>query len=92
MTTIFDGFLLSREAVLCVPTCSFREHIIRDLHDLSGLFVLDKTIALVKQDHYWPRVWRDMAEFFFRCHIFLFSKRQSRNNGLYTPLPVPSAP
>ncbi|GJT18787.1 RNA-directed DNA polymerase [Tanacetum coccineum] len=88
-----DGYLF-KGAWLCIPLCSLREAIILDGHagGLAGHFGRDKTLALLQEQFYWPKMERDvnrLLERFRTCHI---AKTHSSNAGLYTPLFVPVAP
>ncbi|XP_027343128.1 uncharacterized protein LOC113855696 [Abrus precatorius] len=70
------------------------EAIIWEAHDggLAGYFGRDKTIALIKENFYWPRLERDVIGHIQRCRICHLAKSTSQNTGLYLPLPVPVAP
>ncbi|GKA30183.1 RNA-directed DNA polymerase [Tanacetum coccineum] len=59
---------------------------------LAVHFGRDKTLALLREQFYWPKMERDVNRLFERwraCHI---AKTHSSNAGLYTPLFVPVAP
>ena len=88
-----EGFLFRGKA-LCIPQCSLREAILWEAHDggLAGHFGRDKTVALVKESFYWPKVERDVNRHIQRCRICHLAKTKSQNTGLYLPLPVPEAP
>lgn len=88
-----EGFLF-KEKTLCIPQCSLREAIIWESHDggLAGHFGRDKTVALVKETFYWPRMERDINRHIQRCRICHLAKSKRQNTGLYMPLPVPESP
>ena len=71
-----------------------REKIIQEFHSgsLAGHFGKDKTIALVEDKYYWPKLKRDIAKYVARCRIYQVAKDHSQNTGLYTPLPIPTEP
>lgn len=79
---------------MCIPDCSLRLEIIRETHEggLSGHFGRDKTIALLKDRFFWPKMMKDVIHYILRCRTCHLAKLTSHNTGLYTPLPVPSAP
>ncbi|EOY16837.1 Uncharacterized protein TCM_035725 [Theobroma cacao] len=79
---------------LCIPKGSLREQIIRELHGngLGGHFGRDKTLAMVADRYYWPKMRRDVERLVKRCPACLFGKGSAQNTGLYVPLPEPDAP
>ena len=88
-----QGFLF-KDNVLCIPNCSLRESIIWEAHDggLAGHFGRDKTVALIKENFYWPKLEKDVVRHIQRCRICHLAKTKGQNTGLYLPLPVPAAP
>jgi hypothetical protein len=88
-----DGFLF-KGVLLCIPKCSLREYIIKELHSggLGGHFGRDKTVGLVKEKYFWPTIYRDVTHYVKRCRICQTCKGQSQNTGAYTPLPPPKSP
>ncbi|PRQ47216.1 putative nucleotidyltransferase, Ribonuclease H [Rosa chinensis] len=88
-----EGYLFKGNR-LCIPEGSLRENIITETHagGLAGHFGRDKTLSLVKEHFYWPRLERDVARHVERCRTCHMAKSQGQNTGLYTPLPVPTAP
>jgi hypothetical protein len=59
---------------------------------LAGHFGRDKTLALVQENFFWPKLAHDVECFVKSCRICQIAKSHSKNTGLYTPLPVPKAP
>lgn len=90
---IQEGFLY-KGTQLCVPQGSLREAIIREAHGggLAGHFGRDKTLALVKENFYWPNLVKDVGKIVERCEICKRAKTHGSNAGLYMPLPIPTAP
>ncbi|GJY44978.1 putative CCCH-type zinc finger family protein [Tanacetum coccineum] len=88
-----DGYLF-KGARLCIPLCSLREAIILEGHagGLAGHFGRDKTLALLREQFYWPKMERDVNRLLERCRTCHIAKTHSSNAGLYTPLSVPVAP
>ncbi|GJV49786.1 RNA-directed DNA polymerase [Tanacetum coccineum] len=87
-----DGYLF-KGARLCIPLCSLRKVIILEGHagGLTGHFGRDKTLALLREQFYWPKMERDVNRLLERCTCHI-AKTYSSNAGLYTPLFVPVAP
>ena len=88
--TIHEGFLF-RGVQLCIPKCSVRDLIIKEIHN-EGHRGRDKSVELLLKQYFWPHARRDMERFVKRCHICQVSKGTATNAGLYMPLPVPDAP
>ncbi|GJR20752.1 RNA-directed DNA polymerase [Tanacetum coccineum] len=67
-----DGYLF-KGARLCIPICSLREAIILEGHagGLAGHFGRDKTLDLLCEQYYWPKMERDVNRLLKRCHISL---------------------
>ncbi|GKC45128.1 RNA-directed DNA polymerase, partial [Tanacetum coccineum] len=79
---------------LYIPLCSLREAIILEGHagGLAGHFGRDKTLALLCEQFYWPKMERDVNRLLERCRTCYIAKTHSSNAGLYTPLSIPVAP
>ncbi|XP_054816913.1 uncharacterized protein LOC129316515 [Prosopis cineraria] len=76
------------------PQGSLREAIIWKAYDggLAGHFGRDKTVNLVKENFYWPRLKRDANRHIQRYRIYHLAKSKGQNTGLYMPLPIPEGP
>ena len=63
-----DGYLFKGKQ-LCIPVGSMRKNIIWEFHcsGMVGHFGKDKTIALVADMYYWPKMKRDITRFVERC-------------------------
>ena len=88
-----EGFLL-RENKLCVPNCSMRDLLVRESHGggLMGHFGIAKTLAMLQKHFFWPHMKRDVERIVGRCVTCKQAKSKVSPNGLYTPLPISSAP
>ncbi|GJS16698.1 RNA-directed DNA polymerase [Tanacetum coccineum] len=89
-----DNGPLFKGTRLCIPLCSLREAIILEGHagGLAGHFGRDKTLALLREQFYWPKMERDVNRLLERCRTCHIAKTHSSNAGLYTPLYVPVSP
>ncbi|KAH9322743.1 hypothetical protein KI387_017382, partial [Taxus chinensis] len=58
---LHDGYLF-KGCQLCIPVGFMRENIVKELDSggLVGHFGKDKTIALVAEKYYWPKLKRDV--------------------------------
>ncbi|GJU25722.1 RNA-directed DNA polymerase [Tanacetum coccineum] len=59
---------------------------------LASHFGRDKTLALLCEQFYWPKMERDVNRLLERCRTCHIAKTHSSNAGLYTPFSVPVAP
>ncbi|GKV26633.1 hypothetical protein SLEP1_g35898 [Rubroshorea leprosula] len=77
---------------LCVPCCSLRDSIIWEAHNggLAGHFGRDKTLALAKENFYWPKLEQNVIRHIQRCKVC--HQAETQNTGLYLPLPIPTSP
>uniref|UniRef100_A0A6N2MUI5 Integrase catalytic domain-containing protein n=1 Tax=Salix viminalis TaxID=40686 RepID=A0A6N2MUI5_SALVM len=89
---LHEGYLFKNNC-LCIPECSLREIIVQEAHGggLGGHFGRDKTLALVQENFYWPKMVKDVTRHVERCGTCHRAKSHAQNTGLYTPLPVPAA-
>ena len=90
---LHDEYLIKNNR-LCIPECSLREAIIIEAHGggLGGHFGRDKTVSLVEENLYWPKMVKDATRHVERCRTCHLAKSHAQNTRLYTPLPVPTAP
>nr|GEU88922.1 transposon Ty3-I Gag-Pol polyprotein [Tanacetum cinerariifolium] len=60
-----DGYSF-KHARLCIPRCSLREAIVLEAHagGLACHFGRGKTLALLREEFYWPKMERDVNRFF----------------------------
>ena len=82
---LHDNFLFWGSQ-LYLPNCSLRDHIIMGLH-ASGLaphFERYKTIAMVEESYYWPKLQHDVAKFVKRCRTCKIAKGQAKNISFNT--------
>ena len=65
-----DAFLYKGKQ-FCVPQGSIWELIIRESHGggLTGHFGQDKTLQLVQENFYWPKIVRDVRKIVRGCSI-----------------------
>ena len=82
-----------RKNKLCVPICSLRELIVREAHGggLMGHFGIAKTLGVIQEHLYWPRLKRDVERICSRYVTCKQDKSRIQSHGLYTPPPIPSA-
>ncbi|PKU85105.1 hypothetical protein MA16_Dca018219 [Dendrobium catenatum] len=59
---------------------------------MAGHFGRDKTLALLKENFFWPTIKRDVERYIRSCRTCRVAKTQGTNAGLYMPLPVPDTP
>ncbi|GKC06371.1 RNA-directed DNA polymerase [Tanacetum coccineum] len=59
---------------------------------LAGHFGRDKTLSLLREQFYWPKMERDVNRHLERCRTCHIAKTHSSNAGFYTPLSVPVDP
>ena len=88
--TLVDGFIFNNNR-LCVPDCSWRLQIIKELHG-EGHIGRDRTLKLVTDSYFWPTLRRDVERFVRRCVTCQQGKGNASNAGLYLPLPIPTQP
>jgi len=90
---LMDGYLF-KENRLFVPASSLRELIVREAHGggLMGHFGVAKTLEVLHEHFYWPKMKRDVQRICEQCIACRKAKSRAQPHGLYTPLPVPTEP
>jgi len=88
-----EGYLF-KEGKICIPQGSQRKLLVQETHEggLMGHFGVEKTLGLLKEKFFWPHMRKDVQRHCNRCISCLQSKSKAMPHGLYTPLPVASAP
>ncbi|KAK1631605.1 hypothetical protein QYE76_005920 [Lolium multiflorum] len=82
-----------------LATC-FRTRYPQDFHHceeshaggLMGHFGHEKTLLMLADHFYWPKMRRDVDRYVKRCITCNKSKSKLKPHGLYTPLPAPTTP
>ncbi|KAK1682128.1 hypothetical protein QYE76_042976 [Lolium multiflorum] len=82
-----------------LATC-FRRRYPQDYHHceeshaggLMGHFGREKTLLMLADHFYWPKMRRDVDRYVKRCITCNKSKSKLKPHGLYTPLPAPTTP
>jgi hypothetical protein len=79
---------------LCVLESSVRLLLLQESHagGLAGHFGREKTLLMLADQFYWPRMRRDMDPYVKRCIICNTSRSKLKPHNLCTPLPVPTTP
>ena len=90
---IHDGYLF-RANKLCIPESSLRLFLVQESHagGLMGHFGREKTLLMLADHFYWPKMRRDVYRFVSRCITCHKSKSKLKPHGLYTPLSAPTTP
>ncbi|XP_071933133.1 uncharacterized protein [Coffea arabica] len=88
-----QGFLYYK-GKLCIPLCSMRLLLVREAlgGGLMGHFGVAKTLSILQEHFYWPRMKRDVERHTQRCVTCHQEKSKVHPYGLYTPLPIPHEP
>ncbi|XP_071933758.1 uncharacterized protein [Coffea arabica] len=90
---ISQGFLYYKDK-LCIPKSSMRTLLVRESHGggLMGHFGIAKTLMILQEHFFWPRMRSDMERHIERCVTCHQAKSKVHPYGLYTPLPIPHEP
>jgi hypothetical protein len=84
------GYLF-KKSCLCVPLSSMHELLVREAHGgrLMGHFGVLKTLDVLHEYFYWPKMKKDVQRIFVKCITCRKAKSRTQPHGLYIPLPVP---
>jgi hypothetical protein len=87
-----EGFLFKENRV-CIPRHPIRELLVREAHGggLAGHFAGTKTLEILKEHFYWPKMLGDVQKIVDKC-VTCHMAKSSFKPGAYTPLPTPSGP
>eukprot|EP00257_Ricinus_communis_P019164 XP_015578077.1 uncharacterized protein LOC107261676 [Ricinus communis] len=87
-----EGYLFKGNK-LYVPRSGVRELLVREVHSggLAGHFRIQKTLDILGEHFYWPRMIKDVTHVVERCATCQKAKGHFKR-GLYTPLPVLDTP
>ena len=90
---IQDGYLF-KGTKLCIPKAGTRELLIREIHSgsLAGHYGENNTLSMLQEHYYWPGMSKDVQDILKRCATCQVAKSDLLLQGLYTPLPIPTAP
>ena len=90
---VHDRYLF-RANKLCVPESYVCLLLLQESHGggLMGHFGRDKTLLMLADHFYWPRMRRDVDRFVKRCITCNKAKSKLKSHGLYTPLRAPTTP
>ncbi|KAF7834890.1 putative gag-pol polyprotein [Senna tora] len=71
-----------------------RELLVIETHGggLMGHFGVDKTLALLHEHFYWPKMRKYVVSVCAKCVTCKHAKSKVQPHGLYSPLPIPSQP
>ena len=89
----FEGFLVKGDR-LCIPKGSIRDVLVQEAHagGLMGHFGVGKTLEILKEHLYWPKMRSYAERCCERCLTCKRAKSKIMPHGLYMPLPIPNAP
>ena len=71
---------------MCIPNCSIRDLLVRESHGggLMGHFGVTKSLGVLQEHFYWPRMKRDVERICGRCITCGQAKSCVQPHGLYT--------
>ena len=71
--------MLFRGNQLCIPYSSMRDSLVKEKHNggLSGHFGIDKIVALVSENYFWPQIHKDVRKFVQICRVCQVAKGSS---------------
>ena len=73
--TLQEGFLFKGNK-LYIPKSPLRDLIVKEAHerDLAGHFGINKTLEILKEHFYWPKIGEDVHKVISRCAICHMAK------------------
>ena len=83
-----------KENRLCVLASSLHELLVREAHggSLMGHFGVAKTLDVLHEHFYWPKIKRDVQRICKQCITCRNENSRGQPHGLYRPLPIPTEP
>ena len=83
----------SRATKLCIPKGLIRKLLVKEVHGggLAGHFGINKTIDMLNEHFFCPKMGGDIHEVIFKCSICQKANRQF-HQGLYTIFAIPNGP
>ncbi|KAA3484038.1 Transposon Ty3-I Gag-Pol polyprotein [Gossypium australe] len=91
---IADALSRSFTGKLCIPQSSIQDLLVNEAHSggLMGHFGVGKTLEMLQEHFFWPRMKRDVERVCAQCVLCKKAKSKIKPHGLYTPLPIPEEP
>jgi len=88
-----DGYLF-KSIRLCIPKSGTQELLIQEVHSrsLAGHYGENKALSMLQEHYCSPGMSKDVQHILKRCATCQVAKSHLLPQGLYTPLPVPTAP
>lgn len=79
---------------LCIPNCSLRQKLVEEIHTspLSVHVGRDKTMDLLEDKYYWPKLCPNVARYVEWYHPSQKAKGVTQKASLYMPLLITNAP
>ena len=90
--TKYDEYFIQESMFLkgilfSIPRISMWLNLIEEKHS-DGL-ARDRTLSLLKDKYYWPKMYKDAQNFVNICGVCQVAKGVSQNNSLYTTISIP---
>lgn len=89
---IQEGFLF-KGSRLCIPNTPLRQVLVREVHEgpLSGHFDIQKTLDMLAQQFYWPKMLGTVGKYILECEL-CHKAKLTFYSGEYKPQPVTYSP
>jgi len=90
--TLQEGFLFKGNK-LCIPKWLIQKLLVKEVHGggLLGHFGINKTIDMLTEHFFWPKMGGDVHEVISKCSTYQKAKSQFHQR-LYTLSPIPNGP